>query len=345
MFSLRKIAFVTGLIALLSAITVSSLGQTSSPQEAMPLPAAAPSPPGNPATPEKVALGEQLFFDPRLSGDNQMSCATCHVPEKFLTDGLPKAQGPNGRELSRNTPSVLNVGFYQTFFWDGRAESLEQQALTPIQSPDEMNQNLDELQAELNAIPEYAAAFQSVFAAPATRDGIAQALAAFQRTLVTRNSAFDRYLAGDESALSQDAREGWEIFRSAGCIRCHNGPNFSDNRFYRLGTSFLDKGRGAINGDEQDLFAFRTPGLRDVANTAPYMHDGSLRTLTDVVEFYYRSTSMTAPGGLRLSFEPLNYRSFSEIPLVVAFLESLSGEPPDTSPPQLPPGADERAVE
>jgi cytochrome c peroxidase len=326
--------------ALLAAAVMASAfvvtAQNTGAQQAVPLPEAAASPPAHRAEIEEAALGKLLFFDPRLSGGNQMSCATCHIPEKFFADGLPKGRGAGGRELPRNTQSVLNVALYESYFWDGRAASLEEQALTPIQSPDEMNQNLDALEAELNSVPEYAAAFQSVFRAPAHRDGIAKALAAFQRTLVTRNSAFDRYRAGDESALSQDAREGWEVFQSAGCARCHSGPNFSDNRFYRLGTSFLDKGRGAITGDEQDLFTFRTPGLRDVANTAPYMHDGSLARLADVVEFYYRSTSMTAPGGLRLSFEPLNYRSFSEIPLVVAFLESLSGEPPDPTPPDLP---------
>ena len=154
--------------------------------------------------------------------------------------------------------------------------------------------------------------------------------------LVTRNSDFDRYLAGDTSALSEDERRGWEIFQQAGCIRCHNGTNFSDNGFHRLGTSYRDKGRGAITGAKQELYAFRTPGLRDVASTAPYMHDGSLATLTEVVEFCYRSTPVRAPGGLPLAFGPLNYRSFSEIPLLVAFLESLAGETPDAAPPRLP---------
>jgi cytochrome c peroxidase len=199
-----------------------------------------------------------------------------------------------------------------------------------------MNQDLTELEKELRAVPEYAAQFSTVFGAGVSRDGIAKALAAFQRTLVTRNSDFDRYLAGDESALSEEAREGWAVFQSAGCARCHSGPGFSDQRFHRLGASYQDRGRGAITGDDQDLYAFRTPGLRDVEKTAPYMHDGSLRTLGEVVEFYYRSTAVRGPGGLPLAFEPLNNRSFSEIPLIVAFLRSLSGEPPGVSPPPLP---------
>jgi cytochrome c peroxidase len=291
------------------------------------LTAEAPAPADNPSTAEKVALGKQLFFDPRLSGNNQMNCATCHVPEKGFSDGLPKGRGAQGKELPRNTQSVLNIGFYETYFWDGRAATLEEQALMPILAAEEMNQDLDQLEAELHAVPEYAAQFRSVFGTPVTRDGIAKALAAFQRTLVTRNSPFDRFLAGDDAALSQDAREGWEIFHSAGCARCHSGPNFSDSKFHRLGVSLHDKGRGAITGDSNDFYAFRTPGLRNIADTAPYMHDGSQRTLGEVVEFYYRSTAPGA-GSLPLSFEPLNSRSFSEIPLIVAFLESLSGELP-----------------
>lgn len=296
----------------------------------------APAPEDNPSSAEKIALGKQLFFDARLSGDNQMSCATCHIPERAFGDGLAKGRGANGKELPRNTPSLLNAGFYKSYFWDGRAASLEEQALVPIRAADEMNQDLAALEKELNAVPGYAGLFRSVFGTPVTREGIAKALAAYQRTLVTRNSGFDRYLAGDRSALSEEAREGWEVFQAAGCIRCHSGPNFSDNKFHRLGTSFSDWGRGSITGDNQDRYAFRTPGLRDVAGTAPYMHDGSLRTLTEVVEFYYRSTAFRGPGGLPLAFEPLNSRSFSEISLIVAFLESLSGETPDTSPPQLP---------
>jgi cytochrome c peroxidase len=303
-----------------------------------PLPEVAPSPPENPLTPEKVALGKQLFFDPRLSGNNQMSCATCHLPEKGFTDGLATARGAGEKSLARNTQTLLNVGFYNTYFWDGRAKSLEAQALAPIRSPDEMNQDLGELVRELSAIPGYVQQFQAVFKTGVTEEGVAQALAAFERTLVSRNSPFDRFLAGDQSALSHDAREGWQVFQNAGCIRCHNGPVLSDSKFYRIGAGFgyRDRGRGDITGAKQDLYAFRTPGLRDVARTAPYMHDGSLDTLEQVVEFYFRSTSAPPPDGLRLDIEPLVGRSFSEVGALVAFLEALSGEPPNVSPPQLP---------
>lgn len=167
------------------------------PQPLSRVPPRVPSPEHNPTTPQKVALGRQLFFDARLSGDSRMSCASCHQPEKALTDGLSRAKGHNGKPLERNTPTLLNVGFYAQYFWDGRAASLEEQALMPIESPDEMHQDLEKLEQELNAVPSYVEQFQLVFGTGVTRDGMAQALAAFQRTLLTRPSPFDRYLRGD----------------------------------------------------------------------------------------------------------------------------------------------------
>lgn len=296
-----------------------------------------PVPADNPTSFEAVELGKQLFFDPRLSGDNTKSCTSCHLPEKAFTDGLSRARGAGGKQLTRNTPSLLNVGFYSAYFWDGRAASLEDQALVPIQSPDEMNQNLNDLEKELNVIPGYRSEFQRVFGSGTTRANIAKALAAFQRTLISRNSPFDRFLAGATNALSEDARRGWELFKGdAGCIRCHNGPNLSDGKFYRLGIGLDDRGRGAITGQRRDIFAFRTPALRDVARTAPYMHDGSLETLSNVVEFYYRGVPKQLPDGSPLDTEGLLGQSYSEVSAVVAFLESLTGEPVYITPPKLP---------
>ena len=301
------------------------------------LPPTTPAPADNPTTPEKVELGKHLFFDPRLSGDNTKSCASCHLPEKAFTDGMPHARVAGGKQLTRNTPSLLNVGFYTSYFWDGRASSLEEQALVPIQSPDEMNQNVDELEEELNAIAGYRTQFQAVFGSPATKANIAKALAAFQRTLISRNSPFDRFLRGGSNALSEEARHGWELFKGdAGCIRCHSGRNFSDSKFYRLGTSVTDRGRGAITGQKREAFAFRTPGLRDVARTGPYMHDGSLETLSMVVEFYYRGVPIQSSDGLPLDVQPLIGQSYSKISAIVAFLESLTGEPIQITPPTLP---------
>jgi cytochrome c peroxidase len=161
---------------------VAALGQT----------APVPSPSDNATAPKAAALGKLLFFDPRLSGDNKMSCATCHVPEKAFTDGLKTAKGAAGQSLKRNTQSVLNLGLYSVYFWDGRATSLEEQALAPIRAADEMNQDPDELLRELSAVPGYVQQFQSAFGTGVTKEGIARALAAFERTLVTRNSPFDR---------------------------------------------------------------------------------------------------------------------------------------------------------
>jgi len=305
----------------------------------VPIPKTAADPKDNPTTPDKVALGKQLFFDPRLSGDNTLSCATCHVPEQAFGDGRPRGRGTGGKELTRNTPTLLNVGLFNRFFWDGRAKSLEEQALGPIQSPDEMNQDLSELVEELNAIPGYVRQFQNIFGTQATRDGIAKSLAAFQRTLVTNPSPFDRYLAGDQTALSMQAKQGLELFEgSAGCIRCHHGLLLSDNQFYRLGVSSQDEGLAVVTGKKDDKGKFRTPSLRNIAQTGPYMHDGSKKTLTDVVEFYYRGVSSKTSNGLPLDVEPLLGQSYSEISDIVAFLESLTGEPPKVSLPELPQG-------
>jgi cytochrome c peroxidase len=303
----------------------------------VPLPTTVPAPEDNPTTPEKVALGKQLFFDPRLSGENTRSCATCHLPEKAFADGRARSEGLDGKPLARNTPSLLNVAFQSTLFWDGRAKSLEEQALIPIQHPQEMNENLDALEQELSGVPEYAEEFQAVFGTGVTRESIAKALAAFQRTLVTGPSAFDRYLEGDEDALSAEAEHGLELFQGdAGCVRCHNGPLLADGEFYRLGVSFSDPGRAAATGNDDDRRKFRTPSLRNVAETAPYMHDGSKRTLDQVVEFYLRGAPTGTSGSLPPDIDPLLGLSYSEIRALVAFLESLTGEPPEITPPDLP---------
>jgi cytochrome c peroxidase len=301
------------------------------------LPHSVPAPKDNLTTAAKVRLGKRLFFDPRLSGDNEMSCATCHLPDKAFGDGLARSPGADGKLLARNTPTLLNVGFYSTFFWDGRAASLEEQALGPIQSPDEMHQDLDGLVKELASVPDYVRQFDEVFGRRITRQDIAKALAAFERTLVTRNSPFDRYLAGETSALSHRAKEGLELFMGdAGCIRCHNGPLLSDGKYYRLGVGRDDKGRSAVTKKPDDLYKFRTPSLRDVAATGPYMHDGSQATLFDVVQFYYRGVPSRGPDGLDLDVEPLLGQSYSEIAAIAEFLKSLSGEPPEITPPKLP---------
>lgn len=325
-----------GLIILLSSESIAEEPKTAD-SELVPLPRQIKVPKANPTTPMKVELGKKLFFDPRLSGDNEMSCATCHMPGKAYGDGLALSPGAGGTPLERNTQTCLNVGFFNSFFWDGRAESLEEQALGPIESKVEMNQNLDELEAELAAIPGYVTEFRNVFRTKPNRDGIAKALAAFQRTLVTEPSPFDRFLSGDKDALSDEAKRGLELFRgNAGCIECHNGPLLSDGKFYRIGVSFKDEGRAKITGKKEDRYRFRTPSLRNIAETAPYMHDGSQKTLEEVVTFYFRGIPASGPDGLSLDAEALDFLSFSDIDSMVEFLKSLSGKAPKITPPKLP---------
>ena len=328
---------VLSLIIVLLTLVLPATAKERKPKLLVPLPTQIPAPKHNPATPEKIALGKQLFFDPRLSGDNTMSCATCHSPKKALGDGLPQAKGVGEKLLARNSQTLLNVGLYESYFWDGRAKSLEEQALGPIQSPDEMNQDLDQLEQELNAVPGYVRQFQNVFGTQVTRLGIAQALATFQRTLVTEPAPFDLYLQGDKSALSKSAQRGLDLFTGeAGCVRCHQGPLLSDGKFYRLGVSSDDEGRAGVTKKQEDRAKFRTPSLRNIAETGPYMHNGSMKTLDEVVTYYYRGVPSISPQGDELDIQPLIGQSFSEIPDLVAFLKSLSGKPPQVTSPELP---------
>lgn len=331
---------MTRWLAVCLIVFVSSLSAAEKPEaesELVPLPKTVTAPKDNPTTPAKVELGKKLFFDPRLSGDNTMSCATCHMPDKAYGDGLALSPGAEGKPLERHTQTCLNVGFFNTFFWDGRAASLEEQALGPIQSTVEMNQDLDALETELAAIPGYVTEFKEVFGTTPNKEGIAKALAAFQRTLVTEPSPFDRFLAGDKDALSAEAKRGLELFRGeAGCIECHHGTLLSDGKFYRLGVSFKDEGRAKITGKKEDRYRFRTPSLRNIAETGPYMHDGSQKTLDDVVTFYFRGIPDSGPDGLSLDTASLDGVSFSDIPPMVEFLKSLSGKAPKITPPKLP---------
>ena len=302
----------------------------------IPLPKKIPAPKDNPISEEKVWLGKLLFFDPRLSGDNKTSCATCHDPKKAWGDGLARARAGK-RELARNSQTCLNVAFLPNLFWDGRAKMLEEQALIPIQSAEEMNQRLDELISELKAVPDYRRRFYEVFESKITANGIAKALATFQRTLVTGPSRVDRFLAGDEDALSKSERRGLELFRGgAGCVRCHHGPLLTDGKFHRLGVSFKDKGRGEITGKKEDWYRFRTPSLRNIAETGPYMHNGSLKTLDDVVFFYLRGAPKSGPNGLPIDIEPQSDLSFSASSDLVEFLKALSGPAPKVKLPKLP---------
>jgi cytochrome c peroxidase len=324
------------LTAPFASVTKKAEAQPTSEQRMAPLPKIAPGPKDNPTTPEKVALGKQLFFDPRLSGDNTISCATCHRPDKAFGDGLSRAKGVGGKRLYRNTPSLLNVGFLSTLHWDGRARNLEEQAIIPIQAADEMNQDLDQLEQKLNAVPGYAQQFQAVFGTGVTRAGIARSLAAFERTLVTGPSPYDRYLGGEQDALTAEAKRGMELFfGDAGCAQCHRGPLLTDEKFYRISV-FDDMGRGLVTGIAEDNYRIRTPSLRNVARTGPYMHDGSYDTLGDVLLFYLRNVPRTGPNGRPLDVDSLQAVPVAEMSNLIAFLEALTGEQPKIVPPKLP---------
>ena len=286
----------------------------------------------NPISDDKIELGKQLYFDPRLSGNNTQSCMSCHAPGAGYGDGLATFIGFEGVEGSRNSPTILNAAYYQEYFWDGRAGSLEEQALGPIQSEVEMNQNLDELVVELKEVPQYVADFKSVFDSEITIENIAKALATFERTLIVENTAFDRFLAGDDEAISADAKEGMKLFAGkASCITCHAGPTLSDNGYHNLGIED-DEGRFAVTNNEEDKGKFRTPGLRGVGHTGPYMHDGSLTTLEEVID-YYNDGGGTHANKSEL-VNPLDLTE-QEATYLIEFLKTLNGELPVVNTPTM----------
>ncbi|MCA9973734.1 MAG: right-handed parallel beta-helix repeat-containing protein [Anaerolineales bacterium] len=286
-------------------------------------------PADNPTTPQKAELGRLLFFDPVLSGSDDVSCAHCHHPDLGFGDGRSHAVGPGGAELARNTPGLWNVAYAQNLFWDGRLQSLEAQAEVPLTHPDEMGvDDTAALTAELLAIPAYADLFAAAFPGETIDFAhVERALAAFQRTLLTADSPFDRYAAGDFEALTAAQRRGLALFRSGAtrCFECHAAPTFATDGFRVVGVPGDDPGRAGVSDDGLDG-AFKVPALRNVALTAPYMHDGSLATLADVVDFYAEG------GGLAHGRENVDVfvQGFSltaqERDDLVAFLYALTDE-------------------
>lgn len=298
-----------------------------------------PIPAYNLQTEAKVELGRMLFFDPRLSKGNAISCAFCHNPGTGWADARQFSVGVGGGRGGRQAPTVLNTG-YQTFqFWDGRAGSLEEQALGPIQNPIEMAETLPGVVKKLNAVAEYKKRFKEVFGTEVSAGGIASAIAAFERTVVSTNSPFDKHMAGDKGAITEAASRGLALFAGkARCALCHNGPNFTDNRFHNIGAPQTgplkeDVGRYAVSKQERDRGAFKTPTLRSVALTAPYMHDGAFKTLEEVIEFYNKGGE--AVSGKDVFMTPLNLNDQEKKDLV-EFLKALTGELLKVSAPKLP---------
>jgi cytochrome c peroxidase len=273
-------------------------------------------------SPESAALGKRLFQDRILSKDHTISCQDCHKPELAFTDGKPTARGMKGHIGPRNTPSIVNRALGKTQFWDGRAASLVEQALGPIAAPGEMDLAPEEAAARLEKDASYRAEFRKAFGADPTPALIAQALAAYESTVFSIDAPFDRYLAGDKQALSPLAQQGLTLFGGkARCSECHSGPNFTDELFHCLGLPG-DKGRGGVAGHEKALGEFKTPSLREIALTAPYMHDGSVPTLAEVVEVYDRGG--TPHPNLSPKMTKLGLTA-EEKKALVAFMESLSG--------------------
>ncbi|MBP6965347.1 MAG: cytochrome-c peroxidase [Armatimonadetes bacterium] len=300
---------------------------------------AVPIPADNPMTDAKIRLGEQLYFDGRLSSDGTISCASCHDPKKAWADSGPVSEGVAHQKGTRNSPSIIDSAYIIPQFWDGRAVHLEKQAVGPVQNPVEMDLTEEEFDYRLSHIPGYVAQFREVFGAAPNIELMAKAIAAFERTIVTGDSPYDMYLKGDRAAMSKSAVRGMHIFNGKGhCNVCHSGPAFSDSSFHNLGAGYSggkykDVGRYEVTKNPRDMGAFLTQRLRNVALTPPYMHDGSEPTLEAVVEFYNRG-GVPNPN-LDHTMVPLNL-SKSEKKDLVAFMEALTGPFPITEPPALP---------
>lgn len=297
-----------------------------------------PVPVDNPQTPEKIALGKLLFFDPRLSGPNTVSCGTCHQSEKGLGDGLPRSIGVNG-ELNRNAMTLWNAAYMRTQHSDGNRATLEEQAAKAITGP-AMGQAVPELIAELGGIADYGRRFAGVFSDGITHANVAKAIAAFERTLLTFNSPFDRYRIGDRRALTGEQKEGRELFFSArtGCSSCHVAPLFTDSAFHNLGVpqvgpKAVDNGRADFTKDPAETGAFKTPTLRNVELSGPYMHDGVFTTLDEVVAFYVGGGA-PVPNKSPL-MKPLDLTG-EEQKALVAFLRSLTDRTVRVDVPRLP---------
>ena len=286
-------------------------------------------PEDNPLTKAKVELGKVLYFDKRLSRDNTVSCATCHDPKKGWTDQLPVSVGVKSQKGGRSAPTVLNSAYSEVQFWDGRAATLEDQAKGPIENPVEMGLTHAEVVGRLSAIKGYGPLFKAAFGDPKVDiDRVAKAIASFERTVITGNAPYDRHEAGQKGALAPAAERGMALyFGKANCSVCHSGPSFTDSQFHNLGVGMSaakpDLGRHDQTKNEADKGAFKTPTLRNLRDTAPYMHDGSQKTLAEVVSFYNKGGEKNPQ--LSKDMRPLRL-SDAEQKDLIAFLDALNGD-------------------
>lgn len=315
-------------VAVLCALGISSLNAEDSSKWLRP--STVPAPADNAITPERVELGRLLYFDTRLSRDDTVSCATCHSPYAGWADKNSKAVGIEGRRGPRNSPTVLNTAYQNRQFWDGRAKTLEEQAVGPIQADVEMDMELPVLISKLKGIKGYVELFEKAYPGEGiTEDTLAKALASFERTVVSTESDFDRYIKGDKSAIGRKAKRGFELFKGkAHCIDCHDEFNFTDGSFHNIGLGDADKGRYGLKRRSAWYHAFKTPTLRDVTKSDPYFHDGSVKTLEE-------ATAICGNGGRfehakkKSTYIKNRHLSRKEIDDIVAFMRTLEGAPLD----------------
>lgn len=306
-----------------------------------------PIPPDNPPTAETIQLGRRLYYDPILSVDNTVSCATCHRPDAGFADPNPVSTGVQGKKGGRNSPTVLNSAYFGQQFWDGRSPSLENQAEGPVQNPVEMANTLQNVVDKLNADPSYREQFSKAWGpGPITYQMVEKSIASFERTVVAGNSPFDRWKYGhDEKAVSPAVKRGFVVFTSANkgnCAACHTVGEqyalFTDNKFHNIGVGvhsdkFADDGLFAVTHNEADRGKFKTPSLRNIAHSSPYLHDGSLTDLKQVVDFYIGAGNSNP--NLDKNIRVLDFLTGQERADLQAFLESLDCEiPPDVGPPE-----------
>ncbi len=298
-------------------------------------PSEIPFPEENPYSEPKAELGRMLFFDPRLSSSNLISCASCHNPSFAWEDAQPLGSGNKMGRLGRHTPTILNLAWSEVFFWDGRADSLEEQALGPIAASAEMAQPLDELVEELGGIAGYRTAFSVAFPGEGiTEENIGNAIATFERTIVSNLSPFDRWVRGDKNAVNDSVKRGFVLFNTkARCSACHSGWNFTDDSFHDIGLKSEDLGRNAVLGGDLLKHAFKTPGLRNIVERAPYMHDGSLASLRQVVDHY--DSGFMKRASLSDEMKPLGLTEVEKSDLI-AFLGNLSSVDDPMDIPVLP---------
>lgn len=294
-----------------------------------------PFPTDNPYSLEKAALGKMLFFDQRLSKGQNMSCASCHNPSYGWEVPFAKAIGGQNKSLPRHANTVLNLAWGKSFFWDGRADSLEVQAKGPIENPMEMNSSMPMVVERLNKIEGYRNWFSKAFPKDGlTENTILKAIATYERTLVSTEAPFDRWVSGDEKAISDKAKKGFQVFTGKGnCVSCHTGWNFTDEEFHDVGLFDKDEGRARITGNESMKHAFKTPGLRNITQRAPYMHDGSLANLEHVIAHYIGGGNRR--DSLSAKMKPLNLNG-EDINNLIAFLKTLTGKDSVVALPVLP---------